>query len=115
MSESCFITLKSGNFAGCAWVVAHALLAENHSRCKPLLPLAAPLQLVALPRDPKLLSKEARKSTPDTAGRNWFDMPSVKVDEEMKRELRLLRLRGAYDPKRFYKVCMCVESLVHTR
>jgi hypothetical protein len=26
-----------------------------------------------------------------------------KIDDDMKRELRLLRLRSAYDPKRFYK------------
>eukprot|EP00955_Chlamydomonas_euryale_P081964 363651-Chlamydomonas_euryale.AAC.9 len=30
-------------------------------------------------------------------------MPAARIDAAMKQELRLLRLRGAYDPKRFYK------------
>jgi len=29
--------------------------------------------------------------------------PAQTIDADMKRELRLLRLRGAYDTKRFYK------------
>lgn len=40
---------------------------------------------------------------PKTKGKGWFDLPSQTIDEDMKRELRLIRLRGAYDPKRFYK------------
>lgn len=28
----------------------------------------------------------------------------MQITDEVKQELRLLRLRGAYDPKRFYKV-----------
>jgi hypothetical protein len=47
--------------------------------------------------------KEAKKSAPDTAGSKWFDLPAPKITEDLKRDLRLLRLRGAYDPKRFYK------------
>jgi hypothetical protein len=30
-------------------------------------------------------------------------MPAARMDDGMKTELRLLQLRGAYDPKRFYK------------
>jgi len=48
-------------------------------------------------------TKEAKKAAPDTAGSKWFDLPAPKVTDELKRDLRLLRLRGAYDPKRFYK------------
>ncbi|KAL6761813.1 Fcf2 pre-rRNA processing-domain-containing protein [Haematococcus lacustris] len=38
-----------------------------------------------------------------TAGKAWFDLPAQKIDADTKRELRLLRLRGAFDTKRFYK------------
>jgi hypothetical protein len=48
-------------------------------------------------------TKEAKKSAPDTAGAKWFDLPAPKITDELKRDLRVLRLRGAYDPKRFYK------------
>ncbi|KAG2433496.1 hypothetical protein HYH02_012614 [Chlamydomonas schloesseri] len=33
----------------------------------------------------------------------WYKLPQTKITDEVKTELRLLRLRGAYDPKRFYK------------
>lgn len=55
------------------------------------------------PRDPHLMAKEASKNAPDTAGKQWYDLPATKITEDVKLQLRLLRLRGAYDPKRFYK------------
>ena len=33
----------------------------------------------------------------------WFNMKSSELNAETKRDLQLLKLRGAYDPKRFYK------------
>ncbi|GHP11516.1 hypothetical protein PPROV_001024400 [Pycnococcus provasolii] len=39
----------------------------------------------------------------DTAGKNWFHMPAANMTPELKRDLQVLKLRGAYDPKRFYK------------
>ena len=30
-------------------------------------------------------------------------MPATQIDDKLKRDLRLLRLRSAMDPKRFYK------------
>ncbi|KAK9806285.1 hypothetical protein WJX72_008533 [[Myrmecia] bisecta] len=47
--------------------------------------------------------RAARKAAPETAGRDWFDLPATPITDDMKRDLRLLRLRGAYDTKRFYK------------
>ena len=35
--------------------------------------------------------------------RAWFDLPAQQITPEVKRDLRLIRLRGAMDPKRFYK------------
>eukprot|EP00976_Prorocentrum_cordatum_P001772 35703-Prorocentrum_minimum.AAC.3 len=57
----------------------------------------------APPRDKAREAKEARKLAPDTAGKGWFDMPAQDITPELKRDLRLLKLRGTWDPKRFYK------------
>ena len=35
--------------------------------------------------------------------RGWFELPAMQVTDEVKRDLRLLHLRSALDPKRFYK------------
>ena len=35
--------------------------------------------------------------------RGWFDLPAQQITPEVKRDLRLIRLRGAMDTKRFYK------------
>ncbi len=37
------------------------------------------------------------------ARRGWFDLPATQITDEVKRDLRLLHLRAALDPKRFYK------------
>jgi hypothetical protein len=71
----------------------------------------------AAPLDPKAAAKAARAQQQqqqgngdnhtnqkrDTAGPRWYDLPATPITDDVKRELRLLRLRGAYDPKRFYK------------
>jgi len=38
-----------------------------------------------------------------TSGKAWFDLPATAMTEEMKLDLRAVRMRGALDPKRFYK------------
>lgn len=40
---------------------------------------------------------------PDTAGDKWFGLPATVITEDVKTDLRVLRLRSAYDPKQFYK------------
>ena len=60
-------------------------------------------ELLLQSNDPSKIRKAERKNAPDTAGKKWFDLPATKIDDEAKRELRLLRLRGAFDPKTFYK------------
>eukprot|EP00798_Chlamydomonas_sp_ICE-L_P006879 gene6879-30855_t len=49
------------------------------------------------------MQKAEKKAAKETAGSKWYDLPATQIDSEMKMQLRLLRLRGAYDPKRFYK------------
>ncbi|XP_002975646.2 deoxynucleotidyltransferase terminal-interacting protein 2 isoform X1 [Selaginella moellendorffii] len=54
-------------------------------------------------RNVRKLNKLARKNIPDTAGAKWFNMPAQTLTPELKRELQLIKLRGALDPKRHYK------------
>lgn len=56
--------------------------------------------------DTKQASKFAKKNNPpppDTAGRQWYDLPATTITDEVKRDLRTLRLRSTFDPKVFYK------------
>ncbi|XVF71195.1 hypothetical protein PTKIN_Ptkin12aG0016600 [Pterospermum kingtungense] len=80
------------------------------------------------PNDPSKINKLIRKQVKDTAGSAWyvilffnplvfflfwfltrriylnrFDMPAPTLTPELKKDLQLLKLRGAIDPKRHYK------------
>ncbi|XP_054793059.1 rRNA-processing protein fcf2-like [Prosopis cineraria] len=59
--------------------------------------------LLVPPSDPKKLNKLLRKQVKDTAGKNWFDLPAQIMTPELEKDLKLLKLRGAIDPKRHYK------------
>lgn len=53
--------------------------------------------------DERAAARAARKAAPDTAGKAWFDLPATAITDEVKADLRVLRLRSAFDPKKFYK------------
>ncbi|CAK9160879.1 unnamed protein product [Ilex paraguariensis] len=55
------------------------------------------------PNNPREVNKLLRKQVKDTAGKNWFDMPAPTITPELKKDLQLLKLRSAIDPKRHYK------------
>lgn len=44
-----------------------------------------------------------RREKPDTAGAGWGNMRAPEMTAEVKRELLMVRMRGALDPKRFYR------------
>ncbi|KAJ1672798.1 Deoxynucleotidyltransferase terminal-interacting protein 2, partial [Spiromyces aspiralis] len=46
---------------------------------------------------------ERKKQQQETAGAGWFGMKAPIVTPELKRDLRVLKLRNALDPKRFYR------------
>ncbi|KAL1022421.1 hypothetical protein UPYG_G00026750 [Umbra pygmaea] len=48
----------------------------------------------------KLKRKEEREKT---TGSGWFDMKAPEMTEELMADLKALKMRGAMDPKRFYK------------
>ncbi|KAJ6321288.1 hypothetical protein OIU77_011391 [Salix suchowensis] len=55
------------------------------------------------PNDPIKLNKLRTSQCKDTLGKDWFDMPAPTITPELKRDLQLLKLRSAIDPKRHYK------------
>ena len=55
------------------------------------------------PPDSRKQLREGRKNAADTAGKAWFDLPATEITDEVKNDLRVLRLRSAFDPKSFYK------------
>lgn len=60
-------------------------------------------QLVVPPADERKVARLARKSAPSTAGKSWFDLPAGTITDEVKTDLRMLQLRSAFDPKKFYR------------
>ena len=44
-----------------------------------------------------------RRASRSDSGPGWFNLAAPAITPDLKRDLRLLRLRGALDPKRFYK------------
>lgn len=53
--------------------------------------------------DPVLVKQAAKKAKASVAGDKWFNMPSAELTPELKRDLQLLQMRQALDPKRHYK------------
>ena len=51
----------------------------------------------------KALKKEKKAEREKTKGDKWYGMPATEVTEEIKNDLEILKMRGALDPKRFYK------------
>ncbi|XP_062855094.1 deoxynucleotidyltransferase terminal-interacting protein 2 isoform X2 [Trichomycterus rosablanca] len=44
-----------------------------------------------------------REERAKTTGEGWFNMKAPELTEELKNDLRVLKMRSAMDPKRFYK------------
>jgi len=52
--------------------------------------------------DRKLRNSEAKIAREEKLDK-WFGLPKRRLTPEMEKELQVLKLRGMYDPKRFYK------------
>ena len=44
-----------------------------------------------------------KKQPREKSSKAWFELPTQEITEEVKTDLRVLRLRSAYDPKHFYR------------
>ena len=69
--------------------------------------------LFVAPMDKTKVRREMKKMERKTAGKGWFDMKAVEYTPELRREMRMLKLRGAYDPKRFYKTADTTRLPTH--
>ncbi|XP_020644314.3 deoxynucleotidyltransferase terminal-interacting protein 2 isoform X1 [Pogona vitticeps] len=49
------------------------------------------------------LKKQRREERAKTTGDGWFGMKAPEMTEELKNDLKALKMRAAIDPKRFYK------------
>ncbi|XP_048207950.1 deoxynucleotidyltransferase terminal-interacting protein 2 [Perognathus longimembris pacificus] len=49
------------------------------------------------------LKKKRRKERQKTAGDGWFGMKAPELTEELRNDLKALKMRASMDPKRFYK------------
>ncbi|XP_053548209.1 deoxynucleotidyltransferase terminal-interacting protein 2 [Bombina bombina] len=49
------------------------------------------------------LKKQRREEKAKTTGQGWFDMKAPEMTDELKNDLKALKMRSAVDPKRFYK------------
>ncbi|KAM9325026.1 deoxynucleotidyltransferase terminal-interacting protein 2 [Gastrophryne carolinensis] len=49
------------------------------------------------------LKKQRKEERDKTTGKGWFDMKAPELTEELKNDLKALKMRSAMDPKRFYK------------
>ncbi|XP_051867806.1 deoxynucleotidyltransferase terminal-interacting protein 2 [Pristis pectinata] len=49
------------------------------------------------------LKKMRRKERAKTTGESWYNMKAPDLTDELKNDLRVLKMRAAIDPKRFYK------------
>ena len=68
-------------------------------------PVADPQALLHPPLSVAAAAARAalRKSASANSGPGWFNLAAPAITPDLKRDLRLLRLRGAFNPKRFYK------------
>ena len=46
-------------------------------------------------------------------GKGWYDLKPADMDDKMKADLRLIRMRNYLDPKRFYKAPDRMRTILH--
>ena len=51
----------------------------------------------------KKLKERRKKEREKTTGKKWFNLPATELTEEVKRDLEIIKMRSALDPKHFYK------------
>ena len=51
----------------------------------------------------KKLKKQRKRDREKSKGEKWFNLPATELTEEVKRDLKVIQMRSALDPKHFYK------------
>jgi len=49
-----------------------------------------------------------------TLGKGWFDLAPAEMTEELKRDIKVIKMRNFIDPKRFYKTPDALNTVIHT-
>ncbi|CAL1539359.1 unnamed protein product [Lymnaea stagnalis] len=55
------------------------------------------------PKGRRALKKERKAEKEKTLGAKWFGMKAPDVDDQLRNDMEIIRMRGVLDPKRFYK------------
>ena len=76
-------------------------VAQFLTEAGPSSSLTQPAEVVLPKKTASRLKEEMKKK--QTAGPKWFDMPRGDLSEANRRDLQALQIRGAMDPKQFYK------------
>lgn len=62
---------------------------------------------------PSFLSQNAKANKKKTLGPGWFNLAPAELTEELRQDLKMLRLRNFVDPKRFYKAPVGMTQVLH--
>lgn len=62
-----------------------------------------PFTLKDLYKGKRAQKRERKAEQEKTSGANWFNLPATEMTEERRRDLEILQMRDALDPKRHYK------------
>ncbi len=62
-----------------------------------------PFKLKDLYKGKRALKRERKTEREKTSGADWFNLPATEITEERRRDLEILQMRDALDPKRHYK------------
>jgi hypothetical protein len=62
-----------------------------------------PITLLPAAANKSADARAAAKKAQDTAGPAWFHMPKAEMTPEVEKDVRLIKMRQALDPKRHYR------------
>ena len=104
-SEDSYVTFGVKQDAGKQAVAKTTALVLNQDTLKKVESVApGDNKLEIKPKLGKKATKKLKKLEREkTKGDDWYGMPATEVTEEVKRDLEVLKMRDALDPKRFYK------------
>ena len=104
-SEDSYVTFGVKQDAGKQAVAKTTALVLNEDTLKKVESVApGDSKLEIKPKLGKKATKKLKKLEREkTKGDAWYGMPATEVTDEVKRDLEVLKMRDALDPKRFYK------------
>lgn len=62
-----------------------------------------PVSLLPAAANKKVDAREKVKKAQDTAGPAWYNLPKPEMTPDLEKDIRVIQMRSALDPKRHYK------------